>query len=68
MINPVSFLESSNIVYEQLTKYSNAVAMTEVTKIVEGLEDIKSNLTQMKNITNYLRNHASQLNDGKIIR
>lgn len=58
--------ESSTIVYDQLAKYSNAVAMTEVTNIVLGLEDIKSNLTQMKTITNYLRNHASQLNDGKI--
>ncbi|GJQ76516.1 hypothetical protein Trydic_g12028, partial [Trypoxylus dichotomus] len=56
--------KSSTIVYDQLTKYSNAVAMTEVTKIVEGLDDIKSNLTQMKNITNDLRNHASQLNDA----
>ncbi|KAI4455960.1 prominin prom protein [Holotrichia oblita] len=56
--------KSSAIVYEQLAKYSNAVAMTEVTNIVDGLEDIRTNLTQMKNITNYLRNHASQLNDA----
>ncbi|KAK9710591.1 Prominin [Popillia japonica] len=56
--------KSSTIVYDQLAKYSNAVAMTEVTNIVVGLDDIRTNLTQMRTITNYLRNHASQLNDA----
>ncbi|XP_071052205.1 prominin-like protein isoform X2 [Onthophagus taurus] len=56
--------KSSSIVYDQLAKYSNAVAMTQVSSIVEGLKDIQSNLTEMKTITFFLRNHASQLSDA----
>ena len=60
-------LGSSNIVYDELLDYSNAVALSNITDIVGGLEYINSNLTEMRNLTNYLRIHASQLNDGKFI-
>lgn len=53
---------------EQLIEYSKATALTEVVRIVDGLEDIKANLTFMKAATNDLRTNASQLNDGKIIK
>lgn len=59
-------LECSNIVLDQLREYSKATALTEVVKIVNGLDDIKSNLTFMKSATNDLRTNASQLNDGEL--
>lgn len=53
----------SAIVSDQLEKYSNATALTEVVTIVDGLADIKSNLTFMKVVTAEMRTNASELND-----
>lgn len=55
---------SSLILYDQLAHYSNAVAMSEVSNIVDGLGDIQKNLTTLKHSTNGLRVNASQLNDA----
>ncbi|KAF5290870.1 hypothetical protein FQR65_LT11509 [Abscondita terminalis] len=54
----------SDIVMEQLTEYSNATALTEVVNMVNGLNDIHTNMTFMKKATNELQSKADDLKGG----
>lgn len=58
------FIDTSEIVFDELKNYSKAVSVTQITNIVESLPHIKDNLQILKKSTNELRVNASQLNDG----
>lgn len=58
---------TSSIIFDELLSYSNAVSMTEVTNIVNGLPAIQNDLELLKSSTNAIRVNASQLNDGEFL-
>lgn len=59
------FLASGVIVSDKLQEYSNAVALSQLAKIVHDLPDLSRDLKKMKAETQELRINASRLNDGK---
>lgn len=53
----------SAIISNQLEEYSNATALTEVVTIVNGLDEIKADLSFMKKVALGITNNASELGD-----
>ncbi|KAK5641503.1 hypothetical protein RI129_010050 [Pyrocoelia pectoralis] len=59
----VTLDDCSNIISNQLEEYSNATALTEVFTIVNGLDEIKADLSFIKTVARDMRHNASELSD-----
>lgn len=75
-LNPINFLfhilnflfiDTTDVVINQLEVKSNAVSLTQVANFADSLVQIKEDLNRMKSITNGLRVNASQLSDGNLL-
>lgn len=67
-INNLTFyIETADVVIDQLEEKSKAVSLTQLAAFVVALPAIRRDMIRMQDITNDLRINASQLNDGEFL-
>ncbi len=59
-----AFIETTDVVINELEVASKAQSLTQVANFADNLGQIQEDLARMRTITNNLRLNASQLSDG----